>query len=253
MIERNPSSIVDLVACCPYNKEMLEIEWLGRIAYDEAWDLQKEMVAERAAHARPDRLLLLEHSPVYTLGRSGRLENLLLDEAAREREGITVRWVDRGGDITYHGPGQLVGYPILNLKRLFRERGYQRPDLHRYLRDVEEVIIQALAAFDVAGWRYEGYTGVWVDGPDGPLKIAAIGIKVSSKGISSHGFALNVDPNLEHFAGIVPCGIQEHGVTTLAQILGRPLAIADVVPAVVAAAARVFEAQTTFVTPIVSA
>lgn len=232
---------------------MLEIEWLGRIAYDEAWELQKELVAERAGEARPDRLLLLEHPAVYTLGRSGRLENLLMDDAAREREGIAVRQVDRGGDITYHGPGQLVGYPILNLKRLFHNRGYERPDLHQYLRDVEEVIIQAMATFDVAGWRYDGYTGVWVDGPDGPVKIAAIGVKVSSKGVSSHGFALNVDPDLNHFAGIVPCGIQEHGVTSLAQILGRPVSVADVIPPVVAAAARVFQLETTFVTPFVSA
>ncbi len=232
---------------------MLEVEWLGRVVYDEAWEVQKELVAERARNTRPDRLLLLEHPPVYTLGRSGRLENLLLDEEAREREGIAVRWVDRGGDVTYHGPGQLVGYPILDLKRLFRARGYERPDLHQYLRDVEEVIVQALASFDVSGWRYDGYTGVWVDGPDGPLKIAAIGIKISSKGISSHGFALNVDPDLNHFAGIIPCGIQEHGVTSLAQILGRPVAVADVIPPVVAAAARVFQARTTFVTPFVSA
>lgn len=232
---------------------MLEVEWLGRIAYDEAWELQKDLVAERAEEPRPDRLLLLEHLPVYTLGRSGRLENLLLDEAEREGEGITVRWVDRGGDITYHGPGQLVGYPILNLKRLFRARGYERPDLHQYLRDVEEVIIRALDAFDIAGWRYEGYTGVWVDGPNGPLKIAAIGVKVSSKGISSHGFALNVDPDLEHFAGIIPCGIQEHGVTSLAQLLGRPVDVGNVIPPIVAAVARVFQVQTTFVTPFVSA
>lgn len=243
---------VDPDAHSPYNKHMLEVEWLGRIAYDEAWELQKELVAERAA-ARPDRLLLLEHPPVYTLGRSGRSENLLLDETERSRQGIAVRWVDRGGDVTYHGPGQLVGYPIIDLKRLFRARGYDRPDLHHYLRDVEELVIQALAAFDVVGWRYDGYTGVWVDGPDGPLKIAAIGIKVSSKGISSHGFALNVDPNLDHFAGIIPCGIQEHGVTSLAQILDRPVSVADVIPPVVAAAAGVFQTRTTFVTPFVSA
>lgn len=226
---------------------------MGRIAYDDAWELQKNLVAERAREARPDRLLLLEHPPVYTLGRSGRMENVLLGEAEREGEGITVHRVDRGGDVTYHGPGQLVGYPILNLKRLFRARGYERPDLHRYLREIEEVIIRALAAFDVTGWRYDGYTGVWVDGADGPLKIAAIGVKVSSKGISSHGFALNVDPDLNHFAGIVPCGIEEHGVTSLAQILGRPVGVADVIPPVVAAVADVFQVRITFVTPFVSA
>jgi lipoate-protein ligase B len=225
----------------------ISVEWLGRVEYDAAWELQKELVAERQRQQVEDRLLLLEHPAVYTLGRSGHEENLLLDEAQREQEGIALYYVDRGGDITYHGPGQLVGYPILDLKRLFARRGYERPDLHQYLRDVEEVIIQALASFDVHAWRYDGYTGVWVDGDEGPEKIAAIGVKVSSKGISSHGFALNVDPNLAHFEGIVPCGIREHGVTSLARLLGRRLAVTDVVPAVIEAFSTVFEQRTRFV------
>jgi lipoate-protein ligase B len=237
-----------------YNKDMaVEVVWLGRMAYAAAWDLQKALVTERNRAERPDRLLLLEHPPVYTLGRSGKLEHLLLDEAARQAEGISVYEVDRGGDITYHGPGQLVAYPILNLKRLFRARGFARPDLHRYLRDLEEVIIRALASLDVAARRYEGYTGVWVEGAAELLKIAAIGVKVSSKGISSHGFALNVDPNLDHFAGIVPCGIHEHGVASLAQLLQRPLATVDLVAPVMAAFGEVFQVETTFVAPPVSA
>jgi lipoate-protein ligase B len=221
----------------------LDVEWLGRVDYEAAWELQKECVAERHTAPRPDRLLLLEHPPVYTLGRSGSGDNLLLDEAEREAQGITVHWVDRGGDVTYHGPGQLVGYPILDLKRLYRARGYSRPDLHQYLRNIEEVVIEALRQFGVEGWRYEGYTGVWVDGPDGPLKIAAIGIKVSSKGISSHGFALNVRPDLTHFEGIVPCGIQEHGVTSLARLLGRELAVADVIAPLADAFCHVFQME----------
>ncbi|SRR5690554_1647247 len=225
----------------------VEVEWLGRVEYGAAWDLQKKLVAGRQGQQADDRLLLLEHPAVYTLGRSGHEENLLLDEQERERQGIALYYVDRGGDITYHGPGQLVGYPILDLKRLFARRGYERPDLHQYLRDVEEVIIQTLATFDVHAWRYAGYTGVWVDGDEGPEKIAAIGVKVSSKGISSHGFALNVDPNLAHFEGIVPCGIREHGVTSLARLLERPLAVTDVIPAVIEAFSTVFEQQTRFV------
>lgn len=233
--------------------EIMAVEWLGRIPYQRAWSLQKELVAQRHSGGGEDRLLLLEHPPVYTLGRSGSEQNLLFNERAREREGIELYRVDRGGDVTYHGPGQLVGYPILDLKRLFRARGYDRPDLHRYLRDVEEIIIRALATFDVSGWRYEGYTGVWVDGPDGPQKMAAIGIKVSSRGISSHGFALNVDPDLAHFEGIVPCGIEEHGVTSLAHLTGKAIAVTDVIPAIVSAAEDVFGRQLRFVAPLLSA
>ena len=240
---------------------MVDVQVLGQIAYDAAWDLQKTHAAARAAGEIRDQLLLLEHPPVYTLGRSGREEHLLLDEATRAREGIAVYNVDRGGDITYHGPGQLVGYPILDLKALFRRRGAPRPDLHRYLRDLEQVIIETLAAFDVRGWRYDGYTGVWVDDtrPDGGAppgggvkKIAAIGIKVSSRGISSHGFALNVDPNLAHFAGIVPCGIRDHGVTSLAQLLGRPVDVAAVLPTLVDAFGTIFDAAPRLVSPAVT-
>lgn len=226
----------------------VEVQWLGQVEYAQAWDLQKELVAARNSERDDDRFLLLEHPPVYTLGRRGRDENLLLDDEARRREGITVHWVDRGGDITYHGPGQLVGYPILDLKRLYRARGFARPDLHLYLREIEETLIQALETFGIRGRRYEGYTGVWVDEEDGPRKIAAIGVKVSSKGISSHGFALNVSPNLGHFEGIVPCGIEEHGVTSMAKMMKRPIAIGDVLSPVVAAFAGVFQVNARFVT-----
>jgi lipoate-protein ligase B len=233
---------------------MVQVEWLGRVAYEPAWEMQKELVAGRAAdETLPDRLLLLEHEPVYTLGRSGKEQHLLWDAAQRAQEGITVCHVDRGGDITYHGPGQMVGYPILNLKRLHHRLGFPRPDLHHYLRRVEELLIQTLEAFGVRGWRYPGYTGVWVDSPAGPRKIAAIGIKVSSRGISSHGFALNVDPNLDHFTGIVPCGIQEHGVTSLSELLDQPCTLAEVIPPLLAAFKRVFAEDDLVVLPSVSA
>lgn len=232
---------------------MVEAKWLGRVPYGEAWALQKELVAARNEDpSLPGQLLLLEHPPVYTLGRSGHEDNLLLDERARQQAGIALYEVDRGGDITYHGPGQLVGYPILNLKQLFAARGYQRPDLHQYLRDIEEILIRALDAFGVRGWRYQGYTGVWVDGGEGPLKIAAIGVKVSSRGISSHGFALNVDPLMSHFAGIIPCGIREHGVTSLSQLLERQMAVVDAIPAVVHAFADVLGVEAPFVAPSLS-
>ncbi|HRQ39738.1 MAG TPA: lipoyl(octanoyl) transferase LipB [Chloroflexota bacterium] len=222
----------------------IDIHWAGQMEYDTAWELQKSLVAARAADPDlPDTLLLLEHPPTFTLGRRGTLDHLLLNQADLDAAGFTLRWVDRGGDITYHGPGQLVGYPILNLKRLFARRGLARPDLHQYLRDVEEVIIQALAVFGINGWRYEGYTGVWVDGPTGPEKIAAIGIKVSGSGISSHGFALNVNPDLSHFAHIIPCGIREHGVTSMSQVLTRPLTTFDLIQPITDAFCDVFDVQ----------
>lgn len=223
---------------------MILATWLGQIDYDAAWDLQKEMVAARVEVAElADELLLLEHPPTYTLGRSGKLDHLLLDEGSLAAQGFTVRWVDRGGDITYHGPGQLVGYPILNLQRLFQLQGFDKPDFHRYLRNLEEMIIVALAGFGIQGWRYDGYTGVWVDRPDGPRKIAAIGVRVNAKGISSHGFALNVNPDMSHFGHIVPCGISEHGVVSMAEILARPLTLIDLLQPITEAFAQVFATE----------
>ena len=222
----------------------IHAKWLGQIDYDTAWDLQKEMVAARVEDPElVDEILLLEHPPTYTLGRSGKLDHLLLSETEWEAQGFTVRWVDRGGDITYHGPGQLVGYPIINLKRLFHVQGFDKPDFHRYLRNLEEAIIQTLADFDIVGWRYDAYTGVWVDRPDGPRKIAAIGVRVNAKGISSHGFALNVNPDMTHFGNIVPCGISEHGLVSMAEILARPLATTALLQPICDAFAHVFETK----------
>jgi lipoyl(octanoyl) transferase len=223
--------------------DSLQVTWAGTVPYDIAWDWQKELVADLSETAVPTshHLLLLEHPPTYTLGRRGTLDHLLLNEAQLEEGGFTLRWVDRGGDITYHGPGQLVGYPILNLKQIFAQRGCERPDLHVYLRDLEEVVIQTLAGFNIHGWRYKGYTGVWVDSPRGPEKIAAIGIRVNTKGISSHGFALNVQPNLSHFRHIIPCGIQEHGVTSMSAVLGRPFTTADLIQPILSAFQNIFD------------
>ncbi|RMG90248.1 MAG: lipoyl(octanoyl) transferase LipB [Chloroflexi bacterium] len=223
---------------------MLQVEWIGQTQYMAAWNLQKKLVAERAANPElPDKLLLLEHPPTYTLGRSGHLEHILLDENTLKEKGFELYWVDRGGDVTYHGPGQLVGYPILNLRRLHGARGYDRPDLHLYLRELEEVIIQALAVLGVEGFRYPGYTGVWVETAVGPQKIAAIGVKVNSRGITSHGFALNVNPNMIHFGYIVPCGIQEHGVISLAELLKRPFSVTDLISPIVHAFGQVFQVE----------
>jgi lipoate-protein ligase B len=225
----------------------VEVSWLGQIPYAGAWSLQQRLAVARADGRIPDRLLLLEHPPVYTMGRSARPEHLLLDEAARTAEGIELHVVDRGGDITYHGPGQLVGYPILDLRAVAAAQGRAHPDLHRYLRDLEEMLIAVLAGLGIAARPFPGYTGVWVDESGRPEKIAAIGVKVSSRGISSHGFALNVAPNLDHFAGIVPCGIAEHGVTSIAALRGQAPPLVDLIAPVSEAFAQQFNRRTLLV------
>lgn len=230
------------------NRDAVLARWLRRVDYDQAWDLQREIVAAASQAAHQDQLLLLEHPPVFTLGRRGDEQNLLADAATLRGEGITVRRVDRGGDITYHGPGQLVGYPLLDLKRLHERRGYARPDLHLYLREIEEVLIETLRIFEIEARRFDGYTGVWVDTVEGLQKIAAIGIKVSSRGISSHGFALNVMPNLAHFDYIIPCGIKEHGVTSMARLLARTVTVKQVIDPLIDAFSRVFDVDVRFVT-----
>jgi lipoate-protein ligase B len=219
----------------PETKPPCRVVWLGRQDYQEAWKLQKETAGERLAGELPDTLLLLEHPPTITLGRAADRSHLRASAAELERAGITVVESDRGGDVTYHGPGQLVGYPILNL----REPPHT-PDLHAYLRALEETLIRALAVFGVIAGRFPGYTGVWtrLDTPH-PEKIAAIGIK-SSRWITLHGFALNVCPDLSHFDRIVPCGIHEYGVTSLSRLLDRPVAMAAVLPSVEAAFLEVF-------------
>lgn len=182
---------------------------LGRMGYAAAWELQREVVAARQAGATPDTLLLLEHPPVITLGRSGHAEHLLGSESELERRGVAFVETDRGGDITFHGPGQIVGYAIVDL-------AVRGQDLHRYLRDLEEVLIRALAEYGIAAGCVDGLTGVWVD----DAKVAAIGIRVS-RWVTHHGFALNVDTDLSYFDLIVPCGIADRRVTSMAAILGH--------------------------------
>jgi lipoyl(octanoyl) transferase len=178
---------------------------LGRIEYAEAFELQRQIVAKRHRGEIPDQLLLLEHPHTITLGRNGRLENLLAEEEVLRRGGISFHQTDRGGDITYHGPGQLVGYPIVDL------RDWKR-DVVGYVRAIEQVLIDTLAVFGIAGGRVAGMTGVWVDG----RKIAAIGVHIS-RWVTSHGFALNVNTDLSYFQYIVPCGLTKP-VTSLAQL-----------------------------------
>ncbi len=217
----------------------IETEWCGRVDYLTAWAWQKSFVEARTTDPNlPGRLLLLEHPPTFTLGTRGKMANLLASKDRLAAEGIAVHQVDRGGDITYHGPGQLVAYPILNLKKMSRQKGI---DLHGYVRSLEEVIIEALRPFGIAGRRLPGFTGVWVKHGPELLKVAAIGVRVNTKGISSHGFALNVAPNMDHFNLIIPCGIQNHGVVALSELLEGPITVEALLEPIVAAFARVFQ------------
>ena len=202
---------------------------LGRVGYDAAWALQRELVAARQVGAAPDTLLLLEHPPVITLGRAGEAAHLLGSRAELERRGVGFIETDRGGDITFHGPGQIVGYAIVDLDARGR-------DLHRYLRDLESVPIRALAEFGIRAARIDGLTGVWV----GDAKVAAIGIRVS-RWVTHHGFALNVDTDLSFFDLIVPCGIADKRVTSMEALLGRAVDRAEVEDALARAFEAVFE------------
>ncbi|MGA3164739.1 MAG: lipoyl(octanoyl) transferase LipB [Terriglobia bacterium] len=190
---------------------LCQIEQLGRVDYAVAGDLQKEKVAQRKAGAIPDTLLLLEHPHVYTLGRNARRENLLVSEEDLAARGARVFQTDRGGDVTYHGPGQLVGYPILDLTQ-------HRRDISWYMRSLEEVFIHTARDFGVEAVRLPGAAGVWV----GNDKLVAMGVHLS-RWVTSHGFALNVNTDLRYFEWIVPCGLPDKGVTSLAKLLGRPV------------------------------
>jgi lipoyl(octanoyl) transferase len=207
----------------------LHVRREGTVAYGDALALQEALVRQRRAGEIPDTLLLLEHPHVITLGSGSHAAHVLVSAEERAARGIELFETGRGGDVTYHGPGQLVGYPILDLKP-------DRCDLHRYLRDVEEVLIGTVADFGVAADRKDGLTGVWV----GDRKIAAIGVRVSSGWITSHGFALNVDTDLSYFGTIVPCGIRDHGVGSLSAELGRPVPLAEAEAAVERRFARHF-------------
>lgn len=207
----------------------LDVRRLGTVPYGEGLALQAELVRARRAGAIPDTLLLLEHPHVITLGSGAHPENLRIGEAERRARGIELWEAGRGGDVTYHGPGQLVGYPILAL------RG-ERRDLHRYLRELEETLIGALGDFGLVAGRKPGLTGVWV----GDRKLAAIGVRLSSGWITSHGFALNVGTDLGFFDAIVPCGITEYGVGSIGRELGRKVEVEEATGPVVRHFARVF-------------
>jgi lipoyl(octanoyl) transferase len=195
---------------------------LGLIRYAEAWSLQKRLVAARKAGAIEDVLLLCEHPHVITLGRNGRRENLLASEQVLRQKGVEFHATDRGGDITYHGPGQVVGYPILNLSAI-------RRDVVWYVRMLEEAMIRATAEFGWSAERVAGKTGIWVRSSEEEEKLAAIGVHIS-RWVTSHGFAYNVATDLRYFDLIVPCGIADRRATSLEKLLGRRVEYRDVAP-----------------------
>jgi lipoyl(octanoyl) transferase len=211
----------------------LEIRRLGVVPYGEALAVQRALVEERRASRIPDLLLLLEHPPVITLGvrGDGGRSHILATPQQLSAAGIEIHEAGRGGDVTYHGPGQIVGYPILDLRP-------DRCDVHRYVRDVEEVMIRVCADYGLKAGRIPQLTGTWI----GAEKIGAIGVRIS-RWITSHGFAFNVTTNLEHFALIVPCGIADHGVTSLARAAGRDIAIPRVQESFIRHFAAVFERE----------
>jgi lipoyl(octanoyl) transferase len=219
---------------------------LGRLAYRDAWALQEQMAAQRGADQIPDTLLLVEHPHTYTLGTSGHDENVLLSPDELSARGIELYHVNRGGDITYHGPGQLVGYPIIKLPA---GGDGLHADVVAYVRQIEQTLIQALANYGIAGWPYPGLTGVWVGDPEAPAKIAAIGVKVTVRRVTMHGFALNVNTDLDYFKGIIPCGISDKAVTSMQALLGRSLNFREVAMQVAHAFGEVFE-RAVFITPL---
>lgn len=241
---------------------------LGLIEYERAWNLQEDYAVEIAAGTRAPTLFLLEHLHVYTFGRRAHVENLLWDDQRRKERGVAVHWVDRGGDVTYHGPGQLVGYPLIPLGRVGGVQGIRISRLDQetsgisripdsdyvgYVRKLEQSLILALARLDLAAGQVPGLTGVWVQ-PDlfsrcprckpedrrKPAKIAAIGVKVDVHGISRHGFALNVNPDMEYWEGIIGCGLADYPVVSLADLFTHPPDMQKVKNEVIAAFAEVF-------------
>lgn len=241
VITTSPALVSDSLQAVPVAaapNRQLAVHRLGLTAYVPAWDLQEELLAATLAiktrnrlaetagtvgEATPNHLLLCEHPHTYTLGKSGKPAHLLLSDAGLQQHGATFHRINRGGDITYHGPGQLVGYPILDLDNF-------RPDIHWYLRALEQAVIQLLGEYGIVAGRIAGLTGVWLDFSEGaahPRKICALGVKCS-RWVTMHGFALNVNPDLTYFGHIIPCGIPDKAVTSISQELGRPVAVAEV-------------------------
>jgi len=236
---------------------------LGRLPYKLAWQLQDHLAGEIAAGQRPPTLLLLEHPHTYTFGRRGQIKNLLWDDNELNQRGIEVLWVDRGGDVTYHGPGQLVGYPLIPLEtsRLVITKGSARlppADYVGYVRKIEQTLVTALARLGVVSSRLAGLTGVWVqphsisrlpkrsthsNSTPPPAKIAAIGVKVDANGVTRHGFSLNVNPDMSYWQGIIACGLVGYPIARIADLHEPCPSMAQVEDSIIASFGEVFDLQ----------
>jgi lipoate-protein ligase B len=204
---------------------------LGLIEYGEAYLLQRRLLQQKLDGEIPDSLLLLEHPPTFTIGKSGRIENILISKEELSKEGISLFFVDRGGDVTYHGPGQFVAYPILDL----RNRGR---DVHKYVRDLEEIILRTLSSFSINGCRDPNHAGVWVNNEE----VASIGLSLK-RWTSMHGFAINVSTKMEHFSLINPCGFLDRRATSISKLLNRKVSVGEVADILIDKFAEVFDAQ----------
>ena len=211
--------------------EMCVVHKLGLVEYGKAYEIQKRLHRRRLDGEISDVLLLLEHPPTLTIGRSGTLENVLASREQLTQEGISLFFIERGGDVTYHGPGQLVGYPIIDLSK----RG---KDIHRYVHDLEDVLMRTLKDFSITAARDESHAGVWVQ----QQEVAAIGVSIR-RWVTMHGFALNVNPNLEHFSFINPCGLSDRKATSMSQLLGREVPMEAVIKQILAHFSEVFETR----------
>jgi lipoate-protein ligase B len=239
----------------------LEWQWLGRVEYAEAWALQEQLAGEIAAGKRPATLLLLEHPHTYTFGRRGQAAHLLWDEATLAQKGVNVHWVDRGGDVTYHGPGQLVGYPLIPLAPpdwQAQANGADaahipQTDFVGYVRKLEDTLIVTLSRYGLAAGQRPGLTGVWMPAnawakcprcdprlKPAPVKIASIGVKVDARGISRHGFALNVDPDMSYWDGIIACGLDGVTMAAMADFLDPVPSLKEIAQVYARAFAEVF-------------
>ena len=247
-----PAAETPPVGAGPARRGLL-VQRLGLVPYVPTWELQEQLLAATLAlkaqnrlaepaglppRPTPNHLLFCQHPPAYTLGKSGKPEHLLLDEAGLAAHGATFHCINRGGDITFHGPGQLVAYPLLDLDNF-------RPDIHWYLRALEEAVIQTLASYGLRAGRIAGLTGVWLDWEEGaanPRKICALGVRCS-RWVTLHGLALNVNTDLRYFGYIVPCGIADKAVTSLAAELGHPVPVGQVQERLLAALLTQFDAH----------
>ncbi len=227
-------------------KKICQVQILGRMPFQQAWDYQSTLAEEIARGGQPDTLLFVEHPHVFTFGRQGNQDHLLWSQEQLETYGAEVLWIDRGGDITYHGPGQLVGYPLMQLVPLKNQPGpLPKSDYIGFIRKLETVLINSLAEFGIQGARLESKTGVWVIDDEGKVrgKIASIGIKIDVNGVSRHGFALNVNPQMNYWSGIIPCGLPAVEMLSMEKLLQTSVTLEMVMDEVIDSFGKVFDAS----------